>query len=79
MRATRVTYIDRRGLRARARQLVNEAIARFMLALAILGHVIVLLAGALDALVTSLVGIPRISYGTRKFVEVVRETWKEEL
>lgn len=75
----RTVYIDRRGLRRHARDLLAVAVAAFITALAALGHMVVLLAGALDALVTSLIGVPRISYGTRRFVEVVRDTWEDEL
>lgn len=75
----RTVYIDRRGLRRHARDLVATAVAAAITALAMLGHVVVLLLGAADALLTSLIGVPRIAYGSRRFVEVVRETWKEDL
>ncbi|MEW1837499.1 hypothetical protein AB0392_06030 [Nonomuraea angiospora] len=40
--------------------------------------VALLVLGALDALVTACVGMPRLAYITRRFVEVVRETAREE-
>jgi hypothetical protein len=78
MKTTHI-YVDRRGLRRRARRLLADAAIGLVVALAMLGHVLVLLLGAADALATSVLGVPRIAYGSRRFVEVVRETWKEEL
>lgn len=75
----RTIYIDRRELRRQARALTFRAAVGTVLALAIAGHVVVLLLGALDAYVTSLIGVPRLSYASRRFVQVVRETWEEEL
>lgn len=72
------TRIDRRELLQHARMLTFRACVGLLLVLAILGHVIVLLCGALDALVTAFLGVPRLSYGSRRFVQVVRETWEEE-
>jgi hypothetical protein len=60
------------------RALIFRACVGMLLALAILGHVIVLLFGALDALLAAFLGVPRISHGTRQFVQVVRETWQGE-
>jgi Na+-driven multidrug efflux pump len=59
-----------------ARTLIFRACVGMLLALAILGHVIVLLLGALDALLAAFFGVPRLSHGTRQFVQVVRETWQ---
>ncbi|MBF8187297.1 hypothetical protein ITP53_16470 [Nonomuraea sp. K274] len=75
----KTTYIDRRALLLQARVLTFRAAVGLVLALAIIGHVVVLLLGALDALVTAWVGVPRLSASTRRFVQVVRETWEEEL
>ena len=75
----KTVYIDRRGLRRHARDLAATALAATITALTMLGHVLVLLLGAADALLTSLIGVPRISYGSRRFVQVVRETWEEDL
>ncbi|SDJ93504.1 hypothetical protein [Nonomuraea jiangxiensis] len=69
---------DRRALLLVARVLVFRAAVGLVLVLAILGHVLVLLLGALDALVTAWLGLPRLSRFSRQFVEVVRETWREE-
>lgn len=76
MRTT--VHIDRRALLREARALVFRACVGLVLALAILGHVLVLLLGALDALVTAYIGVPRLSRSTRRFVEVVRETWEAD-
>ncbi|MFI7228384.1 hypothetical protein ACIBO5_34635 [Nonomuraea angiospora] len=54
------------------------AVAYVLAALTLLGHVVVLVAGALDALATSYVGLPRMSYLLHRFAEVVRETAREE-
>lgn len=74
----RTVYIDRRALLQQARVLAFRACVGLVLVLAILGHVLVLLLGALDALVTAFLGVPRLSRGTRRFVEVVRETWEAD-
>lgn len=71
------TYVDRRELLRLARALAYRACVGLVLVLAILGHVFVLLLGALDALVTAFVGVPRLSRTTRRFVQVVRTTWEE--
>lgn len=71
------TYVDRRALLHLARTLAYRACVGLVLVLAILGHVLVLLLGALDALVTAFVGVPRLARTTRQFVQVVRETWEE--
>jgi pheromone shutdown protein TraB len=75
----RTVYVDRRALRARARYLLASAVAAAIVALLMLGHLVGLLLGAADAYVTSLLGMPRIAYGTRRFVQVVRETWEDDL
>jgi len=71
------TPTHRRKLLRQARALTYRACVGLLLALAIAGHVIVLLLGALDAFVTAFLGMPRLSYGSRRFVQVVRETWEE--
>lgn len=54
------------------------AVAYLMAALTMLGHAIVLVAGALDAYAASFVGLPRLAYMLRRIAEVVRETAREE-
>ncbi|MEU6788081.1 hypothetical protein ABZ912_53575 [Nonomuraea angiospora] len=54
------------------------AVAYLLAALTLLGHVIVLVAGALDAYATSFVGLPRLAYLVHRFADVVRETAREE-
>ncbi|WP_219509300.1 hypothetical protein [Nonomuraea ceibae] len=61
-----------------ARVVVMLAVAYVLAALTLLGHVIVLVAGAIDALATSYVGLPRLSCLLHRFAEVVRETAREE-
>jgi len=70
---------DRRALLMLARALAFRACVGLVLALAVLGHVAVLLLGALDALVTAYIGVPRLSSTTRRIVQVVHETWKADL
>lgn len=60
------------------RRAVLRVLLVLLLALAILGHAVVLLLGALDALVTALLGVPRLAYGSRRFVELVWRTWEEQ-
>ncbi|MFI7134210.1 hypothetical protein ACIBQ1_51690 [Nonomuraea sp. NPDC050153] len=69
--------LDRRALLMLARLLAYRAAVGLVLVLAILGHVLVLLLGALDALVTAYIGVPRLSRFTRQVVEVIRETWEQ--
>lgn len=71
-------HIDRDALLEQARVLAFRAAVGVLLALALLGHTLVLLAGAADALLTAYLGVPRLSSATRRFVEVVRDTWEEE-
>ncbi|MBN6051321.1 hypothetical protein JYK22_05195, partial [Nonomuraea sp. RK-328] len=75
----RTTYINRRALSRRARRALAAVVAAVLTALIWVGHVLGLLVGAADALVTAHLGVPRIAYGCRRFAEVVRETWQEEL
>jgi hypothetical protein len=63
----------------RARGLLVDVIAGAIVAIVMAGHVIGLVLGAADALVTSLLGVPRLSYGARRLVDVVRDTWREEV
>ncbi|MEV5893169.1 hypothetical protein [Nonomuraea fuscirosea] len=61
-----------------ARMAAMLAVAYVLAALTLLGHVIVLVIGALDALATSYVGLPRLAYLLHRFAEIVRETAREE-
>ncbi|TMR95599.1 hypothetical protein [Nonomuraea basaltis] len=72
----RTVYMDRRALLRQARYLTFRAAVGVLLALAILGHVLVLLLGAADALLTAFLGVPPLSSSTRRFVEVVKDTWE---
>ncbi|WP_336208216.1 hypothetical protein [Nonomuraea sp. LPB2021202275-12-8] len=59
-----------------ARILAMRVCLALLLSLAIFGHVVVLLLGAVDALITARLGLPRLSYSSRRLVEVVYITWK---
>ncbi|MFI6910471.1 hypothetical protein ACIBKY_55140 [Nonomuraea sp. NPDC050394] len=43
-----------------------------------LRHVVVLLAGALDALATAYLAMPRLAYLLQRFTQIVRDTRREE-
>lgn len=73
-----MTDFDRDELLQQAQALAFRAAVGVLLALALLGHVLVLLLGAADALLSAYLGVPRLSSATRRFVEVVRDTWEEE-
>ena len=75
----KTTSIDRRALRRRARRVLAVVVAAMLTALVWVGHMVALLGGAADAFLTALLGVPRIAYGCRRFADVVRQTWKEEL
>lgn len=59
---------------SKPRVLATLAIIRFISALILVGHVIVQLAGALDAYAAARLGLPRLAYSTRRIVEVINET-----
>ncbi|WP_157251016.1 hypothetical protein [Nonomuraea typhae] len=63
----------------RLRLILFRAALLVLLTLAVFGHVLVLVLGALDALVTAFVGVPRLSYASGRLVRVVAATWKESL
>ncbi|MBB6351857.1 hypothetical protein FHU36_008440 [Nonomuraea muscovyensis] len=65
--------------RRAVRRVLATVVAAVITAVTWLGHVLALLAGAVDALVTALLGVPRMAYGARRFADVIRETWKEDL
>jgi hypothetical protein len=63
--------------RARAlRQAAGLIAARIVFLLVWVGHVVVQLAGAADAIVTALLGVPRLAVGLRRFRAALRETWE---
>ena len=67
------------GARARTvRAIAFLIVARIVVAIAAVGHVVVQLAGALDAYITAVLGVPRLAYSVRRFVEVMRKTWKAD-
>jgi hypothetical protein len=61
-----------------ARVAAMVAVAYTVAVLTMLGHLVVLAAGALDAYAASLVGVPRLAYVIHRIVEVVRDTAREE-
>ncbi|MFG1826715.1 hypothetical protein ACGFIJ_29905 [Microbispora bryophytorum] len=63
----------------RARFLTLLVLARIVIWLAMLGHVLLLLLGALDALITAAIGTRRMAFLSRQFADVARRTWKEDL
>lgn len=66
------------GARARAlRQLAGTAAARVVFLLAYLGHTLVLLAGAVDAIVCAWLGVPRVAVSARRLRAALNKTWKE--
>ncbi|MEV6159444.1 hypothetical protein AB0L53_54840 [Nonomuraea sp. NPDC052129] len=65
------------GARARTvRAIAFLIIARIVVTLAAVGHVIVQLAGALDAYVTAVLGVPRLAVLGRRVRAALRETWE---
>ncbi|MBB6343766.1 hypothetical protein FHU36_000275 [Nonomuraea muscovyensis] len=64
--------------RRAVRRVLATVVAAVITAVTWLGHVLALLGGAVDALVTALLGLPRVSYSTRRVADVIRETWEEE-
>lgn len=63
-------------MRRRGRTLVMLAILRFMRAFILLGHVIVQLAGAADAIAAAYLGMPRLAVLGRRFRAALVETWE---
>ena len=65
------------GARARTiRAIAFLIVARIVITFAALGHVIVQLAGALDAYVTAVLGVPRLAVLGRRVRAALRETWE---
>ncbi|MEV0968534.1 hypothetical protein [Microtetraspora glauca] len=65
--------------RAEVRRLVLTALGPLLLALAVLGHLLVLVLGAADALVMAAIGVPRLAWCARPIVEEARAQWREIL
>lgn len=61
------------------RNLVLTIVYHLMVALIWVGHVVVQCAGAVDAYVAALIGMPRLAYTGRRFATVMRQTRQEEL
>lgn len=79
MRTVYVVTTKPGGRGRTVRRLAALIAARVVFLLAYLGHILTLLAGAVDALVTALLGVPRITYGAGRLARVVRETWEADL
>ncbi|GAA4221631.1 hypothetical protein FHR32_005161 [Streptosporangium album] len=79
MRTVYVITEARHPLRQRARNALATLIMWVLVALAVVGHTIALLAGAVDALITAAIGTRRIGYISGQLRDAVRETWKEDL
>ncbi|MEU8035595.1 hypothetical protein [Streptosporangium sp. NPDC049078] len=77
MKTIYVVTTSRRPLSERARGLVCVAIAWLLLAGAVLGHTLILLVSAIDALLAATFGTRRIGYISGRLCDAVRETWKE--
>ncbi|MGW4641783.1 hypothetical protein ACWEN6_24915 [Sphaerisporangium sp. NPDC004334] len=76
----RTVYVVTDAPRARpVRARLLAALAVLLLALAYLGHVVVLAAGAVDALLAAALGTRRISVLSRQFAHVARDTWRDDL
>lgn len=66
------------GARWRAiRQLLGTIAARIVFLTAWAGHIVVLAAGALDAIVCAWLGVPRCAVFLRRLRAALNETWKE--
>ena len=63
---------------SRLRILAMLAVYHTVAGLALVGHIVVLVLGAVDAYVTAVLGVPRVGYGVRCLAAVVRDTWKED-
>lgn len=59
-----------------ARQLVFAIVAPVVAALAWIGHAIAQLAGAVDAVVTAWLGVPRLAVTVRRVRAALRDTWE---
>jgi hypothetical protein len=78
VRTVYVVTEARHPLRQRARNLLAAVITWLLLTLAIIGHTIALIAGAIDALITAAIGTRRISYISGQLRDAVRETGEED-
>lgn len=66
------------GLWTMARHIGLQTILHVMLTLAVIGHILVLLFGGFDALLSAYLGWPRLSTITRRLIDVIRTTWRED-
>lgn len=65
------------GARARTvRAVLFLIVARIVVAVAVAGHVVVQLAGAADAYVTAVLGVPRLAVLGRRVRAALHETWE---
>ncbi|TQS29103.1 hypothetical protein [Microbispora sp. KK1-11] len=60
----------------RARFLALVALARIVIWLAFLGHLVTLAVGALDALITAAIGTRRVGFLSHQLADAARETWE---
>lgn len=74
MRTVYVVTNLRRPLHERIRDLALTVLAWLLLALAVLGHVVGLLLGALDALLAARLGTRRLAYICRLLRQALRDT-----
>lgn len=75
----RIVYVvtTEPGHRRRAvRQVVFAIVAPVVVALAWIGHAIAQLAGAVDAIVTAWLGVPRLAVTARRVRAALRDTWE---
>lgn len=75
----RTVYVVTTAPGARVRAVVFLIVARFVVVLAWLGHILVLVVGAVEALIAARLGVPRLAYVARRLAWVARETWEEDL
>ncbi|MBG0819867.1 hypothetical protein HS048_03785 [Planomonospora sp. ID91781] len=73
-----ITDAPRRPWRRRARALASAVVAAVLLALAVLGTALVLLIGALDALIAAALGTRRLAYICRLLRQAIRPDRKED-
>jgi hypothetical protein len=69
-----ITDAPRRPWRARARSLASAVVAAVLVALAALGTALVLLIGALDALISAAIGTRRLAYICRLLRQAIHHS-----
>jgi hypothetical protein len=60
----------------RARFLALVVLARIVIWLAFVGHLVMLAVSALDALLTAAAGTRRVAFLSRQLADAARETWR---